>query len=189
MLPHSDSAPGSVKRSGGAQHDGGSALAAGWRLRQWRQGDSTMSAAAWLRQRRWRQHKARPRSTAQRRQRGGSSTETAAVAAAQQRNVGGSLAAAQRQWQCLRWWRQTNSAALAVAVEARDSIRIADLTLEIEIFIRIMSRSSLLSCTKISMDIRVGAGCVAVRLRGNGESCQLTDLSVGSDFVQRLRGM
>ena len=37
-------------------------------------------------------------------------------------------------------------------VEARDSIRIADLTLEIEIFIRIMSRSSLLSWTKISME-------------------------------------
>jgi hypothetical protein len=37
-------------------------------------------------------------------------------------------------------------------VEARDSIRIADLTLEIEIFIRIMSRSSLLSCAKISME-------------------------------------
>ncbi len=38
-------------------------------------------------------------------------------------------------------------------VEASDSIRIADLTLEIEIFVRIMSRSSLLSCTKISMEI------------------------------------
>ncbi len=43
-------------------------------------------------------------------------------------------------------------AAAVVAVEARDSIRIANLTLEIEIFIRIMSRSSLLSCTKISME-------------------------------------
>ncbi len=30
----------------------------------------------------------------------------------------------------------------------------ADLTLEIEIFIRIMSKSSLLSCVKISMEIR-----------------------------------
>ena len=38
-------------------------------------------------------------------------------------------------------------------VEASDSVRIADLTLEIEIFVRIMSRSSLLSCTKISMEI------------------------------------
>ncbi len=41
----------------------------------------------------------------------------------------------------------------APAVEASDSIRIADLTLEIKIFVRIMSRSSLLSCVKISMEI------------------------------------
>ena len=40
----------------------------------------------------------------------------------------------------------------AICVEAMDSIRIADLTLEIEIFIRIMSRSSLLSRAKISME-------------------------------------
>ena len=41
---------------------------------------------------------------------------------------------------------------VAMIVEARDSKRIADLTLEIEILIRIMSRSSLLSCAKISME-------------------------------------
>ncbi len=42
-------------------------------------------------------------------------------------------------------------------VEASDSTRIADLTLEIKIFIRIMSRSSLLRRVKISME-RWGQG-------------------------------
>ena len=73
-------------------------------------------------------------------------------------------------------------------VEASDSIGIADLTLEIEIFVRIMSRSSLLSYEDLYGDLRVEAGCVAARLLGNRESRQLTVLSVGSDFVQRLQG-
>ena len=41
------SGSGSAKHGGGAQRDGGSAVAAAWRLRQWRQRDSATSAAAW----------------------------------------------------------------------------------------------------------------------------------------------
>ena len=41
---------GSAKHGGGAQRDGGSAVAAAQRLRRWRQRDSAMSAAAWRRQ-------------------------------------------------------------------------------------------------------------------------------------------
>jgi hypothetical protein len=47
--------------------------------------------------------------------------EAAAVAAARQHEVGSSLAAARRQWQHQRRWRQRDSAALAVtAVRQRD---------------------------------------------------------------------
>jgi hypothetical protein len=49
----------------GAQRDGGSAVAAKQRLRQWRQRDSATSAAAWWHQR-WRQREAQRWRTAER---------------------------------------------------------------------------------------------------------------------------
>jgi hypothetical protein len=85
---------GSAKHDGGAQRDGGSAVAAAWRLRWWRQRDKATSAAAW------------------RRRGGGGSAKHGSVG---QRDGGSAVAAARR----LRRWRQRDSAASVAAWRRR----------------------------------------------------------------------